>query len=262
MSLSPEDEPLAILVGGLADTDPVRRKQSRDELIALHMPLVEHLARKFQGRGEPIDDLTQVGMLGLVKAVDRFDPHRGVTLAAFATPTVLGEIKRHFRDKGWAIRVPRQVQELRIALAPATEDLTHELKRSPTVPELAERLGVSDEELLEAIESSYAYRTDSLDVLADDEGPTVDVGSQLGVSDRALEAVDDRESLKPLLAELSDREKLIIDMRFFRGMTQSAIATELGISQMHVSRLIARTLEQLRRGLVGHQGDPAGIDGQ
>jgi len=253
MSVTPDPEAVLLIVRDLDSDDPALRKAARDDLIGLHMPLVAHLARRFAGRGEPVEDLIQVGMVGLVKAVDRFDPARGVAFGSFAAPTVIGEIKRHFRDKGWAIRVPRNIQELRLALVPATEDLTHEFSRSPTIPELAHRLGVSEVEVLETIESSYAYRTESLDGMEqhDDEsaqGPHETLGSL----DSALEQVDNHESLRPLVSALSDREKAILEMRFFRSMTQSQIAAELGMSQMHVSRLLAQTLAQLREGLQAH----------
>jgi RNA polymerase sigma-B factor len=232
----------------LPEDDP-KRQRVRDQLVEMHLPLVEYLARRFAGRGEPLDDLVQVGTIGLIKAVDRFDTERGVEFSTYATPTVVGEIKRHFRDKGWTVRVPRRLQELRASLSSATAQLTQDLGRSPTVAELARHLGVNEEEVLEGLESANAYSTVSLDApdSGDEDAPAV--ADSLGIIDDALEGVEYRESLKPLLEKLPAREKRILLLRFFGNMTQSQIAAELGISQMHVSRLLARTLAQLRDGL-------------
>ncbi|MEE1938837.1 RNA polymerase sigma factor SigF [Streptomyces sp. TRM 70361] len=235
---------LFVRLRSLPDGSP-ERAQLRDTLVRMHLPLVEHLARRFRNRGEPLDDLTQVATIGLIKSVDRFDPERGVEFSTYATPTVVGEIKRHFRDKGWAVRVPRRLQELRLSLTTATAELSQQHGRAPTVHELAERLSISEEEVLEGLESANAYSTLSLDVPdTDDESPAV--ADTLGAEDDALEGVEYRESLKPLLEELPPREKKILLLRFFGNMTQSQIAQEVGISQMHVSRLLARTLAQLR----------------
>jgi RNA polymerase sigma-B factor len=222
----------------------------RNELVQLHLPLVDHLARRFRNRGEPLDDLVQVGTIGLIKSVDRFQLDRGVEFSTYATPTVLGEIKRYFRDKGWAVRVPRRLQELRLSLATATAELTQDLGRAPTVAELAERLKVNEEDIIEGLESANAYSTLSLDApdLGETDGQSM--VDSLGADDEALEGVDYRESLKPLLAKLDPRAKHILMLRFFRGMTQSQIAAEVGISQMHVSRILSRTLAQLRTGLL------------
>ncbi|WP_133912478.1 RNA polymerase sigma factor SigF [Streptomyces sp. NBC_00582] len=233
---------------GLQDGSP-EYAELRNQLVRMHLPLVEHLARRFRNRGEPLDDLTQVATIGLIKSVDRFDPDRGVEFSTYATPTVVGEIKRHFRDKGWAVRVPRRLQELRLALTTATAELSQQHGRSPTVHELAEKLAISEEEVLEGLESANAYSTLSLDVPdTDDESPAV--ADTLGAEDEALEGVEYRESLKPLLEDLPPREKRILLLRFFGNMTQSQIAQEVGISQMHVSRLLARTLAQLREKLL------------
>jgi len=223
---------------------------ARDGLVQLHMPLVEHLARRFRNRGEPYDDLVQVATIGLIKAVDRFDSDRGVEFSTYATPTILGEIKRYFRDKGWAIRVPRRLQELRLSLTAATAELTQQLGRAPTVGELSERLGLSADLVIEGLESANAYNTLSLDAPDQNDTDSSTVLDALGADDEALENVEYRESLKPLLARLETREKRILTLRFFRGMTQSQIAEEIGISQMHVSRLLARTLTELRTGLL------------
>jgi RNA polymerase sigma-B factor len=240
---------LLLAISKLRPDDPARQPL-RDALVEGHLPLVEYLARRFAGRGEPLDDLVQVATIGLIKAIDRFDPERGVEFSTYATPTIAGEIKRHFRDKGWAVRVPRRLQELKLALTRATSDLTQELNRAPTVAELAKHLKLSEEEILEGLESAHAYSTVSLDApdSDDDDGPAV--ADSLGMVDDALEGVEYRESLKPLLEALPPREKRILVLRFFGGMTQSQIAAELGISQMHVSRLLARTLAKLREGLL------------
>ncbi|MGW3265448.1 RNA polymerase sigma factor SigF [Streptomyces sp. NPDC001056] len=231
------------------DAGSAEYAELRNQLVRMHLPLVEHLARRFRNRGEPLDDLTQVATIGLIKSVDRFDPERGVEFSTYATPTVVGEIKRHFRDKGWAVRVPRRLQELRLALTTATAELSQLHGRSPTVHELAEKLAISEEEVLEGLESANAYSTLSLDVPdTDDESPAV--ADTLGAEDEALEGVEYRESLKPLLEDLPPREKRILLLRFFGNMTQSQIAQEVGISQMHVSRLLARTLAQLREKLL------------
>ncbi|MHA6762833.1 RNA polymerase sigma factor SigF [Streptacidiphilus sp. PAMC 29251] len=244
---APDREAARALFVQLADLakDSPERVELRNQLVRMHIPLVEHLARRFRNRGEPLDDLTQVATIGLIKSVDRFDVERGVEFSTYATPTIVGEIKRHFRDKGWAVRVPRRLQELRLSLTTATGELSQQHGRSPTVHELAERLGISEEEVLEGLESANAYSTLSLDVPdTDDESPAV--ADTLGSEDDALEGVEYRESLKPLLAQLPQREQRILVLRFFRNMTQSQIAAEVGISQMHVSRLLARTLAQLR----------------
>jgi RNA polymerase sigma-B factor len=229
--------------------DDPERARIRATLVELHLPLVEYLARRFRNRGEWLDDLTQVATIGLIKSIDRFDLDRGVEFSTYATPTIVGEIKRHFRDKGWAVRVPRRLQELKLSLTKAIGDLAQREGRAPTVSELAEHLQMSEEEVLEGLESANAYSTVSLDApdSGDEDAPAV--ADSLGMIDDALEGVEYRESLKPLLERLPPREKKILLLRFFGNMTQSQIAAELGISQMHVSRLLARTLAQLREGL-------------
>ena len=229
-----------------------RRTECRDALVHLHLPLVEHCARRFRNRGEPYDDLLQVGTIGLLKSIDRFDPDRGVEFSTYATPTIIGEIKRYFRDKGWAIRVPRRLQEMRMMISAATSELSQSLGRSPTPREIAERIGVTVEDVMEGLESSNAYSTLSLDAGGDgsDEGGPSMLDA-IGEDDAALEHVEIRESIKPLIEQLPAREKQILLLRFFRGMTQSQIAAEIGVSQMHVSRLLNRTLEQLRESLHG-----------
>ena len=235
-------------LAALPPDDP-ERVRLRATLVELHLPLVEYLARRFRNRGEWLDDLTQVATIGLIKSIDRFDLERGVEFSTYATPTIVGEIKRHFRDKGWAVRVPRRLQELKLSLTKAIGDLAQRQGRAPTVSELAAHLKMSEEEVLEGLESANAYSTVSLDApdSGDDDAPAV--SDSLGMVDEALEGVEYRESLKPLLEQLPPREKKILLLRFFGNMTQSQIATELGISQMHVSRLLARTLATLREGL-------------
>lgn len=236
----------------LPEGDP-ERQRIRDQLVELHLPLVEYLARRFRNRGEWLDDLIQVATIGLIKSIDRFDLERGVEFSTYATPTIVGEIKRHFRDKGWAVRVPRRLQELKLSLTKAISELAQREGRAPTVSELAAHLQMTEEEVLEGLESANAYSTVSLDApdSGDEDAPAV--ADSLGMVDESLEGVEYRESLKPLLEKLPAREKKILLLRFFGNMTQSQIAAELGISQMHVSRLLARTLAQLRDGLTADE---------
>jgi RNA polymerase sigma-B factor len=220
----------------------------RDEIVGAQVGLAEYLARRFRNRGEPIEDLIQVALLGLLKAVERFDPARGLEFSTFATPTIVGELKRHFRDKGWAVRVPRRVQELHLRMGSVVNALSQELGRSPTIPEIAARAEVSVDEVLEAMEAGRAYRFSSIDASPgdDEERGTAAATAQLGTDEPGLEEVEHRLMLTPLLESLPKREQMIVQLRFFRGMTQSEIAERLGISQMHVSRLLARSLNQLR----------------
>ena len=236
----------------LADlpADAPERARIRDEVVELHLPLAEHLARRFGHRGEPHDDLVQVANIGLIKAVDRFEIDRGLEFSTYATPTIVGEIKRHFRDKTWAVRVPRRLQELRLAMTRANADLAQSLGRSPTVGELASLLGVGEDDVIEALEAGGAYSTVPLDIDSDEDSPGPSLTDTLGTDDGAFETVENLASLKPLLADLPAREQRILALRFFEGRTQSEIAAELGISQMHVSRLLARTLERLREGML------------
>ena len=228
--------------------DAPERASRRDELVRLHMPIVEYVARRFYGRGEPMNDLVQVGSIGLINALDRFDPGRGLEFTSYATPTIVGEIKRYFRDKGWMVRVPRRLQEVRSAMGPATADLNQQLGRSPTVAELAARIGATDDEVVEALESGNAYSPASIEAQTDSASGW-SLADTLGFDDAGIEQIEYRESLKPLLASLGERERTILVLRFFHNRTQSQIAEEIGLSQMHVSRLLARTLAQLRTGL-------------
>jgi RNA polymerase sigma-B factor len=226
----------------------------RDELITAHIALAEYLARRFSNRGEPLDDLVQVASLALLKAVERFDPDRGLEFSTFATPTIVGELKRHFRDKGWAVRVPRRVQELHLQLSSVVASLAQELGRSPTIPEIAKEAGATEEEVLEAMEAGRAYRLTSIDAprAGDNEEEGTGIAARLGDEDARLESVEVRLELSPLLESLPPREQLIVHLRFFEGLTQSEIASRLNISQVHVSRLLARSLQQLReRGELG-----------
>jgi RNA polymerase sigma-B factor len=236
----------AVLRSAATETE---RQEARASLISLNLPLVEHCARRFRNRGEPHEDLVQVGTIGLLKAVDRFDTDRGVEFSTYATPTVIGEIKRHFRDKGWAIRVPRRLQELRHQIGTASAQLTQSLGRSPTPRELAEHIGATVEEIVEALDSGSAYATLSLDARDSSDGGTASMLDVISWEDDQYEHIEIRESIRPLLDALDAREKTILMLRFFRNMTQSQIAEEVGISQMHVSRLLNRTLAHLRTAL-------------
>jgi RNA polymerase sigma-B factor len=220
----------------------------RDELVRSYLPLAEYLAKRFLHRGVPSDDLFQVASLGLVKAVDRFEPERGLAFSTFATPTIIGELKRHFRDKGWALRVPRRLQELHLELATTIGSLTQELGRSPTIAEIAAAARVSEEEVLEATDVAQVYRISSLETPPTEEGDTGDSRSgALSEIDSNLDLVEERMEIARLLRVLPRRERAIVHMRFFEGKTQSEIAAGLGISQMHVSRLLARSIDQLRQ---------------
>lgn len=217
----------------------------RSQLVSDHLGLAEYLARRFANRGEPLEDLVQVASLGLIKAVDRFDPSRGAEFSTYATHTIVGELKRHFRDRGWSVRAPRRMQELYLRLGKVVGTLSQELGRSPTIAELANALNVSEEEVLEALEAGQAYRSASLDApSSNEEGETL--AAHLGQEDTSFEEAESRATLTPLLAKLAPRERLIVKLRFFDGLTQAEIAERLGISQMHVSRLLSRSVAELR----------------
>ena len=229
-------------LAALPPDDP-QRPVMRQRLVEAQLPLVHHLAQRFRGRGEPYDDLVQVGTIGLLNAVDRFDPERG-SFTGFAVPTILGEIRRHFRDRGWAMRVPRRLQELGRQVSEAREVLTQKLGRSPTVQEIAQYLDADPDLVLEALDTASVYATVPLPSTPE-EGEM----APLGFIDSGLELVEHRATLRPLLARLPARERTILALRFVRGMSQSQIAAEVGVSQMHVSRLITRSLAVLREGL-------------
>lgn len=229
--------------------DPAERDRIREQLVAAYHDFVYFLARKFQNRGEPLDDIVQVGYLGLIKAIERFDPELGYEFTTFATLTVAGEIKRHFRDKGTAIRFPRRLQELHQSAVRVNEQMKNELGREPTVAELAERLGVAPEDVTEAIEMGPAQTPLSLDqTLGSPDGePGRAVAESIGDEDPELDRVEMRDVLNRAMEHLTPRERAIMAMRFYEQMSQSEIAKRLGISQMHVSRLQRAALEQLRK---------------
>ena len=226
-----------------ADRDELS-EADRDEMVTAHLGLARHLARRFANRGEPYDDLFQVASVGLVKAALRFDPNRGVKFSTFAAQTILGELKRHLRDRGWAVKAPRRLQELYLELTPAVETLSQELGRSPTVRELASAIGSDEESVLEAMEAGHGYRTSSID--ASDRSGLDAPSETLGDVDPHFGKVEDRLLLKKAMAALPERERSIVQMRFYDGLTQHEIAVRIGVSQMHVSRLLASTVERLR----------------
>ena len=231
---------------------------ARQQLIEQYMSLVRSLARRYSYRGEQFEDLVQIGAIGLIKAIDRFDLERGVELTTYATPNIIGEIKRHFRDRGWSVRVPRGLQELNIQLSRLLEELTVQLARSPTIPELAKAAGVNEEEVLEALESGRAYSSLSLSSgPGQDEDGDLDPLESLGTEEHEYEVSEERAILEPGFRVLDERERKILHLRFFKGLTQSQIAQQVGISQMHVSRLIRRSLEKIRAE-IGE--DSAGIE--
>jgi RNA polymerase sigma-B factor len=220
-----------------------RDEALRDELVTAHLGLAQHLARRFANRGEPLDDLIQVASIGIMKSVDRFDPERGVEFSTFAARTVLGELKRHFRDKGWAVRAPRRIQELYLEIGHASGELAQKLGRPPTMLELAEATGATVEAVIEATEAGSGYRTASLDAPSRLERSGSDA---IGEEDGAFGDVDNRALLTPAFATLPEREQTILRLRFVTGLTQSEIASRIGVSQMHVSRLLAASLKKLR----------------
>ncbi len=226
-------------------------QELRSELIEAHIGLAEYLARRFVYRGEPYDDLVQVASIALIKAVDRFDPERGVEFTTFATKTILGELKRHFRDKGWAIRAPRRLQELYLHLNQSVATLSQQLQRSPTIAELAADTGASEEQVLEALEAGQSYRSTSLDSAEPDEEG---LGARLGTDAEEIGTAEWRAILEPHVQALPQREQTILRLRFVQGLPQSEIATRIGLSQMHVSRLLVRSLAMLRERLGDLEG--------
>ena len=245
---------MSLPVSSLSDRDLLRRyhelgdASAREELVERHLPLVRSLARRYAGRGESLEDIEQVGAIGLIKAIDRYELSREVALTTYATPNVVGEIKRHFRDKGWAIRVPRALQELNGKMGPTIERLTTKLGRSPSIAEIAAEFETTPEQVLEALEAGSAYAPASLSVGPGVEGE-LDPMETIGTEDEEFERTDDRASLEPALAGLPEREREILRMRFAEGLTQTQIADKVGISQMHVSRLIRRSLDRMREEL-------------
>ncbi len=231
---------------------------AKESIVVLFQPLTEYLARRFAGRGEALDDLTQVANLGLLGAIDRFDPSREVQFSTYAAATIVGELKRHFRDKGWTIRVPRRLQELGLRINRLLPTVSQELGRPPTIAELASRLEVDDEEIVEAMEAAQAYSTMSLDAPINEDGGTA--MDALGELDPAMEQLDEWASIAPAIRDLPARERRVLYLRFFRGLTQSEIAEEIGVSQMHVSRILAQTL-RLLRGSLGAEPDEPDTEG-
>jgi len=224
-----------------------RDPELREQLVEQHLGLAYQLARRYDNRGESQDDLVQVASVALIHAVDRFDPSKGFEFSTFATRTVLGELKRHFRDKGWAVRAPRRIQELYLEVSAATEVLTQELGHPPTVAELAARTGATEDAVLEAVEAGNGYRTNSIDAPDRQDGT---ISSRLGDIDAGFEGTEDHQVLVDAMATLSERERHIVRLRFVDGLTQSEIASEIGVSQMHVSRLLAASLATLRKSFV------------
>ena len=231
---------------------------AREQLIEQYMSLVRSLARRYSYRGEQLEDLVQIGAIGLIKAIDRFDLDRGVELTTYATPNIIGEIKRHFRDKGWSVRVPRGLQELNVQLSRLIEQLTVQLGRSPTIAELAKAANVEEEEVLEALESGRAYSSLSLSGGGQDDDGDLDPLESIGTEEHQYEVSEDRAVLAPGFRVLDDRERRILHLRFFKGLTQSQIAQQVGISQMHVSRLIRRSLEKIREEIAAEEREAAG----
>jgi RNA polymerase sigma-B factor len=241
-------EPLFDELERLDPNDP-RWTEIRDRLVIGYLPLAEHIAQRFSGKGIAKDDLVQVASVGLIHAVDRFDSRKGADFLSFAVPTVMGEVRRHFRDTTWPMRVPRRLQELRLSLNHANAELSQHLGRPPTEEELAEHLGISVREVQEGYEARQAFRAVSLDEPPFENENRVPLAETIGGEDSALEFVENHETLAPLLQELPERERKILGLRYFGDMTQTQIAEEVGISQMHVSRLLNRTLNELREEL-------------
>jgi RNA polymerase sigma-B factor len=229
---------------------------AREELVGRFLPLARQLARRYQHGGEQLDDLIQVASLGLLKAIDRFDPARETAFSSFAVPTILGELKRHFRDKGWAVRVPRDLQELSVRVDRVTDELSRELGRAPSVAEIAERTSTSAEQVLEAREASAAYRAVSLDRSRDDEEDgDSPVSALVGIEDPGFGVAEDSATVERLMRVLSEREREVLRLRFEEDLTQSEIGMRVGVSQMHVSRLIRHAVAQLREAAT-EEGEP------
>ena len=225
--------------------DNPARPALRAKLVTGYLPVVQHIARRFAGRGEPVDDLEQAGTVGLLNAVDRFEPDRGIDFLSYAVPTITGEIRRHFRDRTWSMRVPRRLKDLQGAINSAVGPLSQELGRAPRPSEIAARLDIPTDDVVEGLDAQHAYRSSSLDELV--AGADTTLTDTLGSVDTEMDKVEYRETLAPLLDELPERERTILLLRFFGNLTQTQIADQVGISQMHVSRLLSQTVAQLRR---------------
>jgi RNA polymerase sigma-B factor len=223
-------------------------QRHRDEIVERCLPLADHIARRFEGRGEPRDDLVQVARVGLVNAVVRFDVETGSDFVSFAVPTIMGEVRRHFRDNSWSVKVPRRLKELHLRLGTATAELSQRLGRAPTASELADELGMDRDEVVEGLVAGSSYNTLSIDSASggNDEDDARAIADTLGDVDASLDRIEDQEALRPLLEALPERERMVLILRFFESMTQTQIAERIGISQMHVSRLLAKSLARLR----------------
>jgi len=230
----------------VASDDPLERAAAREELLRIHLSLADFLARRFRNRGEPMDDLRQVAAMGLIKAVDGYDPSRGTTFRSYAIPTVLGELRRHFRDKGWQVRAPRRLQELRADIIAAREPLTQQLGRPPSTAELATAMRLTEAEVGEGLLAAQAYSAASLQSPAGREDDGATLADLISSDEQGFDLVEARETLRAVLRGLPDRERRILGLRFFHQLSQSEISVELGISQMHVSRLLSRSLGYLR----------------
>ena len=226
--------------------DSVERGRARDQIVRRCLPLAEHIAHRFEGRGEPREDIAQVARLGLVNAVNRFDVECGSDFVSFAVPTIMGEVRRHFRDNTWAVKVPRRLKELHLQLGIATAEMSQRLGRAPTASELAAGLELDREEVVEALIAGSGYNTLSMDSGGSSDDQTPPLTESLGSRDANLDRIENHEALRPLLDALPERERTVVVLRFFESLTQSQIAERVGISQMHVSRLLARTLARLR----------------
>ena len=251
--------PLFVELAAAVETDS-RRALLRDQLVTGHLPLAEHIATRFSHRGVPREDLVQVATVGLINAVDRFEPDRGSDFLSFAVPTIMGEVRRHFRDASWSMRVPRRLKELNLAITSASGELAQKLGRAPTPSEIAQKLGLSQEDVYEGLEAGNAYHSVSLDEALSADSDSDPLADTLGEEDAALEGVENHESLRPLIEELPKRERQILTLRFFHNLPHTQIAERVGISQMHVSRLLARTLERLRQGLLDEPGGPQDME--
>lgn len=232
----------------LRELDPQSRpaRRARDEVITRCLPLAEHIALRYRGRGEPHEDLVQVARVGLVNAIDRFDSERGRDFVSFAVPTIMGEVRRYFRDAGWSMRVPRRMKELNLQISGATDRLAQRLGRSPSPREIAAELGIPVADVSEGLLARGAYQTDSMDAAVRADGDGLALGDLIGEEDPELEKVEGLAAIRPMLAELSERDRAILMMRFYGSMTQTQIAERVGISQMHVSRILSKTLKRLR----------------
>ncbi|MEV0029714.1 RNA polymerase sigma factor SigF [Nocardia sp. NPDC050793] len=240
------------------DVNDPDRQRVREDIVRMCLPLAEHIARRFAGRGEAFDDLHQIARLGLVQAVDRFDVSRGSSFLSFAVPTVMGEVRRHFRDRTWSVRVPRRLKEIRQSIGPATDVLAQRLGRMPTARELAAELDVELTEITQALVASNGYQSSSLDTAyrdGDDDGSTRAAVDSLGAEEPCYRLLEDAMAVRPLIAELPEREREVLVMRFFENKTQAQIAERLGVSQMQISRILAKTLKTLRERALGEESE-------